>query len=440
MAKKEHISIRDSLTSIMPTVTIRRLAKKTGAVKRKRKVDIVAFIYSLVFGFSVGSKRSIAGMRRTYERSTGTRLVPSAFYSRFTEPLVKLLELLVANALKKLSAKKPRLQGVFKNFREVLACDGTILRLHNALEEFYPSIWSHYMKASAKLHVVMNVVGRGAKTIKIAGGSTHDIHLLRCGRWLKGRLLVFDLAYFRTELFREIERCGGFYLARLKKYNNPLIVGCRRATHDWMVGKKLTDVLKSLGDDTNEIDLDVMLQYVLHRGPRKGRHKLRARVIGVRDLETEELRLYVTNTPPKRLQARNVAAIYAARWEVELLFRELKTIYRIEQIPSKNRWVSECFIYAAVLTLLVSRKLRRWLVSRRPGLAKRVPMDRFAILLETFSQDFLDILIGPRALRLPLARRLRLILLHEAIDPNKWRMHLTERAQMGTMIESRANA
>jgi hypothetical protein len=30
---------------------------------------------------------------------------------------------------------------------------------------------------------------------------------------LRGRLLIFDLGYFRSELFREIGLCGGFYLS-----------------------------------------------------------------------------------------------------------------------------------------------------------------------------------------------------------------------------------
>ena len=167
MAKNDHTSIRDSLTSLLPARKIRRLARETGTVQRQRKVDIAAFVYSLVFGFSVGSDRTLAGLRRTFERATGVRLVPSAFYDRFNEPLVRLLERLVIEAMNKLAKKKVRLHGVFERFREVLACDSTLLRLHNALEETYPSVFRHYMKASAKLTVVMDVVGRGAKTIAI---------------------------------------------------------------------------------------------------------------------------------------------------------------------------------------------------------------------------------------------------------------------------------
>lgn len=67
-------------------------------------------------------------------------------------------------------------------------------------------------------------------------------------------------------------------------------------------------------------------------------------------------------------------------------------------------------------------------------------MDRFAVLLEAYGNDVLDILSGPRTLRLPLARRLKLLLLHEAIDHSRGRLQLTERAQTGAMRVTHGNA
>jgi hypothetical protein len=435
MAKREDTSIRETMTRLLPPVKIRRFAVETGALKRRRKVDVACFVYSLVLGFAAGGERSIAGLRRTFERATGASLAPSAFYGRFTAPLVRLLERLVAETLSRLAAKSRPMRGLLARFEEVLACDSTLLRLHNALEEHYPSIWTHYMKASAKLSVVMNVAGRGAKSILISPGSTHELGTFRCGPWLRGRLLIFDLGYFRSELFREIGLCGGFYLSRLKKHNNPLILESHRACDRWMVGKRLTDVLAEARVDA--IDLDVELRYVLRSGPRKGSHTLVARVLGTRDPESDELRLYVTNAPTTHLEAKHVAAIYAARWEIELLFRELKKHYRIDQTKSRNRHVAEALIYASVLTLLVARQLRSWLIAHRPALAERMPFDRWAALVETFAHDILDILVGPREIQLALARRLKRLLLHEAVDPNRWRMHLVERAQCGTLLEKR---
>ena len=36
------------------------------------------------------------------------------------------------------------------------------------------------------------------------------------------------------------------------------------------------------------------------------------------------------------MKAQHFTAVYAARWEVELLFRELKRTYRIKHMPSAN--------------------------------------------------------------------------------------------------------
>ena len=105
MAKREDTSVRDSLTRLLPPVRIRRLAVETGALKRRRKVDVAAFVYSIVLGFAAGGERTIAGLRRSFERATGERLAPSAFYGRFTAPLVRLLERLVAEGLTRLAAK-----------------------------------------------------------------------------------------------------------------------------------------------------------------------------------------------------------------------------------------------------------------------------------------------------------------------------------------------
>ena len=80
MARREESSIRQALTSVLSPQLIRRRATKLRAVKRARKVDIVALVYTLVLGFDRGAKRTVASLRRAYAMSTETTLAPSAFY------------------------------------------------------------------------------------------------------------------------------------------------------------------------------------------------------------------------------------------------------------------------------------------------------------------------------------------------------------------------
>jgi len=268
-------------------------------VQRRRKVDIVALVYALALGFSVGARRSLAGLRRAHERATGTTLAPSAFYDRFTHRLTRLLELLVSDALSKLSCARPRLAGVFQAFRDVLVTDSTILRLHNALEEAFPSIWRHYMRASAKLNIVMNVVGRGPRRLQIAAGSTHELHLLTPGRWIRGKLLIFDLGYFQCEMFAAIGQQQGWYLCRLKAHTNPRLVASHQAAERWTVGYHLQPVIPDLRGQS--ADFDGEIPYRIKWGHGRGWHTLRLRVVGVWHEQAGEYRWYATNAPRSQL-------------------------------------------------------------------------------------------------------------------------------------------
>ena len=81
------------------------------------------------------------------------------------------------------------------------------------------------------------------------------------------------------------------------------------------------------------------------------------RVVGIRDSGTGQHHFYITNLPVEKLAAEDIRATYALRWQIELLFKELKRYYRIDHMPSSKRHVVEILLYAAILTLIVSRRL-----------------------------------------------------------------------------------
>ena len=79
MARHKCIGIRETLTTLLPKAEIERLAQESGAVRRRRKVDASAMLWSVLLGFGTGRERTLAGVRRTYESVTGQSLVPSSF-------------------------------------------------------------------------------------------------------------------------------------------------------------------------------------------------------------------------------------------------------------------------------------------------------------------------------------------------------------------------
>ena len=60
-------------------------------VRRQRQVRVYDLVWVLVLGFATGRKRTLAALRRRYERETGQTIEESSFYKRFSPGLARLL-------------------------------------------------------------------------------------------------------------------------------------------------------------------------------------------------------------------------------------------------------------------------------------------------------------------------------------------------------------
>ncbi len=57
------------------------------------------------------------------------------------------------------------------------------------------------------------------------------------------------------------------------------------------------------------------------------------------------------------MNAKDIAKLYGARWDIELLFKELKSRYSLDVLETKNVQIIEALIWTAMLTLIVSMRI-----------------------------------------------------------------------------------
>lgn len=79
MTPSRSIPIHQVLRKLFSTAFLIELATRTGAAKRVRQVNIVDLFWTLVLGFGVGRERTLAGLRRAYEKTTGQTIEESSF-------------------------------------------------------------------------------------------------------------------------------------------------------------------------------------------------------------------------------------------------------------------------------------------------------------------------------------------------------------------------
>ena len=120
--------------------------------------------------------------------------------------------------------------------------------------------------------------------------------------------------------------------------------------------KQLHDVLDDLHRDVIDVRVEVSFRRRSYNGSRSST-TCRFRIVGVWNDDAEKYHLYVTNLSVADYSASDIAQLYRARWEVELLFKELKSTYNLDQIPTSNPVAVEALILVALISLVVSRVL-----------------------------------------------------------------------------------
>lgn len=361
--------IPDELEQLFPDETIERIAHETGFIKRERIVHPVPFFWALVLGYGTHIQRTLAGIRRYYQKMSGEEIVASSWVSRFTPALVKFLQGAVAHALQQTANDAGRvLDEKLKRFEDVLIFDNSVVRLHEALAERFPATRSRKVAAGVKVSLLISAVANGPKKVSIHSENTADIKTLRVGRWVKDRILLFDLGFYRFQLFARIDENKGFFVSRLKKDGNPTILQSlkvHRGRSIDIVGKTWQEIKNQLKRDVLDAEVEVTFSRRAYRG-KKSRDSKVMRLVAVWDEEHREYHAYLTNISEDVLSAEDIAALYRVRWEIELVFKELKSQYALDELNTTNPNTVYGLIYTAILTLIVSRRLHNLLLRSVP--------------------------------------------------------------------------
>lgn len=419
MTQKEHSLPVKVLKALFPDSHLIALAYRHKVIERSRKIEITPFFWTLILGFGIGAKRKIAQLRRTYEASAGQNMASSAFYYRFSGRLCRFLRALLLETLEKTNSFKGELYGKMSSFRDLIVADSTIIKLHDFLSHSYPGTRTNHSVSSAKVHLVMSL-GKGIpRDVKLKEGKKSDQNLLNVGSWAQGCLFLMDLGYYKYQLLNRLDRNGAFFISRLKKSANPTIVAqhtCCRGRSICLVGQKLKEVLPFLKRQSIDIEVEVSFKNRKYKNQKTTVTK-RFRVVGV--LVEGEYHFYITNIPTESLSSHEISQAYRARWEIEIIFKQLKTHYRIHQLNTKNKEIVESLIYIAILTMIASKVLHREILLRERLSPRDIPTLRWTSVFAALSGFILyEMMEGYFEKDVDAFWR---ILIHEAKDPNKGR-------------------
>ena len=333
---------------------LRERARAANLVERERKFDFVALFYTLSFGFAAGSDRSIqAFLERFVETAECDELAHTSFTNWFSPALVATLRAILDDAIENLDPGRNELRGRLNRFRDVLAVDATFISLYQDAQDVYTATGDD--EAGLKLHLTESLSTGLPTRYQTTQGTTQERSQLPTGEWVAGALILFDRAFYDFWLFDRIDAHDGWFVSRVKDNANPEIVEELRSWQGNSItleGKSLQAVLDDL--QRQEIDALVELEFDRKRGSSRSTTK-EFRLVGLLDEEDNEYHLYFTNLPRAEYSAPDIAQLYRARWEVELLFKELKSRFRLDEINTTDPYIIEALVIMAAISLIMSR-------------------------------------------------------------------------------------
>ncbi len=352
--------VEKDLYAVFSPEWLRKKAQETGLIKRERKIDPVIMFWVLVMSFGVRLERNLANLKRSYEKASYKKLSDSSWYERFTPELVAFLKACVAHAIEQLAHEQNRvLSEKIAKFKDVLIQDSTIVRLHKALAKKWPAARSRTVAAGVKVSTLVSAVADGPKRIGIYAESTNELKTLRVGPWIKDRVLLIDLGFYKHQLFARIKENGGYFVSRLKEIADPLIMDvhstCCGNSID-VKGKYLSEVLPKLKRQILDVEVEISFKRRNYKGKERKDSEL-FRLVAVFNEEEDKYHVYLTNISPDVLGPEDIAKLYGARWDVELVFKELKNRYALDVVNTTNPRIVEAYIWIAILTLFVSRRI-----------------------------------------------------------------------------------
>lgn len=348
------------VTRLPAAVDLEASARRCGAIKRRRKIKSAESLLRLIMSNAAGhlSLRSTAA----WATLQGLELSNPAVLKRLKGSADWLSYLVAAVLADRIAPRGQagagyRLRLIDATTISAPGSHGTDWRLHVA-----------YDLEDMRISEVELTDGRGSESLTRFDLQPGDLAIAD-----RGNAKALDLA--------QVEAKGADYIVRTGWNATRL----RTATGDDF------DLLAAVHDMTEHMVREFQLTIALDRGEKQ---LLPVRLIALRrsDAEVEgsirrarkdsrrhgttpqpetlEAAKYIfllTSLEPDDVPAEEVLALYRLRWQIELLFKRLKSLLRIDELPNKHPEAARCWILANLLAALLLEDQTRLFLDSPPS-------------------------------------------------------------------------
>ena len=214
-------------------------------------------------------------------------------------------------------------------------------------------------KGGIKVHTIIHANEGVPSDIKFTSAATNDSFMLKPSHLSKGDILAMDRAYIDYEKFEKLTQRGVIYVTKMKKSLKYQIT---------------SDVMYQTPNGLMEVRVQ---NVTFTKQTKDGFINHNARIITYADEKKHKLISLLTNDMDS--DPNEIIAIYRQRWEIELLFKQIKQNFPLKYFYGESAnaikiqiWVT---LIANLLLMVMQKRLTRsWSFSGLASLVRIVLM------------------------------------------------------------------
>jgi len=265
-------------------------------------------------------------------------------------------------------------------FTRIQLTDSTSFKIPSNLSTFYVGN-KKGVEAIIKMHFNYNLLNGQVVDLALTDGVAND-NLYKLGKDEEieaNGLYIRDLGYFDTAYLNKLDKHEAYFLSRSKSNSvysqlndGGKYVRINIADHLPKEGevKEIPDVYLGGGKTKTKVRLilqgvpqEVAIKRLQKLEATKARHKNWTLSQQAKDMCW--FNVYITNAEQEKLPASMIRLVYSLRWQIELIFKIWKSVFKIDKVKKMSIFKFECYIYskliAILLTLHIQNKLGQFL-------------------------------------------------------------------------------
>lgn len=345
----------------------RDLARQTGWSQRKGKIDSFEFLTSLVFG-------QLSPLRQTLvsqAQSLGEPVTRQGVHDRYNPKAVAYVQAAFAHTLAQTldwTPARPQAMELKEHFNAIHLLDSTCFDCSEALREIFPSCGGAGSAANIKVLLSYELISGRLEPLKVLEGKRSDQGQAFCWaqRLKEGELQINDKGFFDAKAWQAAQQARAYLLMPLPHSITLWTTAGPDAPEQSL---DLAGALACSSENRVEWPQVFLGTQGKHRaGPVRlvafrlspesaGRHRAglresmrtKGRTPSAKALQLAGWLLLVTNAPATKLPSAMMAYLYRIRWQIELIFRQAKSVLRLDKTKSDNDSRIQSEIWARLL-------------------------------------------------------------------------------------------